>query len=326
MSEKAKTSILREELPRYFLLIATILVFLLFGIMQPKFFNLRNIMNILSTASIVGIMSLGMMISLDCGELNFAAGSTASVAAIIVGRLSGEKINGYLLPVVIALVGCIIVGLISSTVAFRLGISSFIATLGVSKLTDGVTKFLCDNKSFRSKKWPESFSTLGQGKIGPVPVALIVFLLIAVVMWIFMERSRTGKYVTACGTNQTSCRQVGINVTRIKFIAFAISSILCGFSGIVYVSQMNTVSLLAGSDMLMNAIAAAILGATFLKPGKFNVPGTVLSVILLTAIQNGVISIGAPSPAKSLIQGVILIIAIGIIALIRKGGLPNVSI
>lgn len=326
METKKSKNLLKEELPRVILLLATLIVFVFFGIVQPKFFNLGNIFNILQTASIVGVMSLGVMISLSCGELNFAAGSTAAIAATIVGKLAGDKIDGMVIPIIIALLACLLISFVSAVAAFRVGIPSFIATLGVSRIIDGLCKLFSGNKTIFSKTWPDTFTYLGQGRIGVVPVSIVMFIVILLIVWLLMEKTSTGKYIEAIGTNSISCQQVGINVTRMKFIAFAISSILCGFSGIMFVSKMNSVGVLAGSDMLMNAIASAILGATFLRIGRFNVWGSALSVILLTAIQNGVVSIGAPSPVKSLVQGIILIVAVGIIALVRKGGLPNVSI
>lgn len=110
-----------------------------------------------------------------------------------------------------------------------------------------------------------------------------------------------------------------------KIIAFVICSVVCGFSGIMASSKTANVMNTLGSSLMMDAMAAAMMGATFLRPGRFNIPGTVVAALLTSIISNGIIFMGAPDFLKDMISGVILIIAVGYIAMTRKEGLPSVK-
>ena len=112
---------------------------------------------------------------------------------------------------------------------------------------------------------------------------------------------------------------------RIKIIAFVICSLVCGFSGILSCSKTVNVMATSGSSIMMDAMAAAMLGATFLRPGRFNIQGTVVAALLTAIITNGIIFCGYPDYIKDIINGIILIIAVGYIAMTRKEGLPSVK-
>ena len=129
----------------------------------------------------------------------------------------------------------------------------------------------------------------------------------------------------AVGNNQTCCRQVGINVRKIKIIAFIICSLVCGFAGIMAASKTSNVMSTLGSGIMMDAMASAMLGATFLRPGRYNIQGTVVAALLTAIISNGITFCGYPDYIQNIVNGIILLIAVGYIAMTRKEGLPSVK-
>ena len=131
--------------------------------------------------------------------------------------------------------------------------------------------------------------------------------------------------IQAVGNNPNCCKQVGINVRRIKIIAFIMCSVVCGFAGILSASKTNNVMFTLGSGIMMDAMASAMLGATFLRPGRYNIQGTVVAALLTAIISNGITFSGYPDYIKDIINGIILIIAVGYIAMTRKEGLPSVK-
>lgn len=322
-SRSTMSVLLKDELPRWLLLIFTIITALVFFILQPAFFNGYNLNNMFTTASIYGVMALGGLMAFGCGELNFGLGSIAAFSGTLVGLLT-DKI-GFGAALAIALFGSVVIGYIMSLFTFDLGLPSFVASLGIGKVFDGVTRFLCDNKSIYSKTWPKAFFFLGQGKLGPINFCIALFVVIAVLMWYITEKTPLGRHIFAVGDNNQACKQVGINVRKIKYTSFILSSFFGGLAGVLYVSQVGYVPVLPGTSMLMYAIAASMLGATFLKPGRFNVPGVILAAFLLSMIQNGIVNLGISSSMTYVVQGVILTVSVSIIALVRKGGLPGVS-
>lgn len=315
-----------QQILSRFLLIAIVLISLIFYTIQPKFLNINNVMDILRTSSIVGIMALGGMYAMAIGEINFAVGGQAMVTACIVGKLMDGVIGNYFIAILVAVIFIILSGFLVSYVVVDLKVPSFIATLALNQLTRGFARLFSGGQPFTSDKWPEIYRFIGQKSVfGIIPNPVVLFLLLAVISLIVTERTRFGRYIFASGTNSTACIQVGIDVRKVKYASFIISSILAAFAGIVHTSVTATVTLTMADDYLTPSLCAIVLGATYYKIGFYNVRGTILSSIMLILIQNGVMSIGAQYYVKDIIQGVILLVSVGIIAMTRKEGLPKVS-
>lgn len=316
--------IMRIEIPKYILIIVCVIAVFVFASIQPKFLKGDNIMSLLTTASISGIMAFAAMLPFACGEVNFAVSSSASLAATIAGLYAGTSI-GYIPALLFGIACGTVVGLLTSFLSFKLRIPSLIASLGVAKLFDGLVEKLADNKTILSNSWPESFTFLGQGKILGISAALFTLLILSIIMIIVTDKTRFGRHIFAIGANKAACKQSGINLTLTKTLTFIVSSALAGLSGIMLSSQVGQVTLLSGNSLMMNAIAAAMLGATCIRPGRFSIQGTLVAILLMSILQNGVICIGAPTQWKTLIQGIVFIFAVGFISMTRKGGLPAVS-
>ena len=281
--------------------------------------------DMLCASALTGTMAIAVVIALASGEMNFAVGSLATIAAVIFGKIL--DIKGMPLPA--ALLGGILVamlfGLIAILLVLKIGVPSFIATLGLSTFTNGIMKYLTNNKIYFSVNWPGSFKFLGQSYFGEIPVLVIVFVIIVAGSWILVDNTKLGRHIFAVGTNKVACRQVGIDNKKIKLIAFMISCALAGFSGILSASRDFNIHPQLGSNMQMDAFAAAMLGATFLRPGQFNIQGTVVAIILMTLIQNGIFSTGSIYASRFFFQGIIFLVAVGFIAMTRKEGLPGVK-
>ncbi len=316
-----------QNLLKYFLLITLILVSVIFGILQPAFYNLSNIMDIMRTASVIGIMALGCMIVMSTGELNWCMGAQFTMAAGIMGRIMAKApAEAYIPAILIALLLTMLTGLLTGVFVIRIGVPSFIASLAMETVMTGVNKLLCDGGTYYAPTWGAYFTVVGRGYLfDVVPLPVFAMILIATVTHFFYEKTTTGRHLCAVGANETASKQVGLNTGRLKYLAFALSALCCGIAGIIQSSISMNVALSAGSELLMPALCTTMLGATFLKPGKYNVPGTAVAAILMILIENGVVSAGGSFYVKNLIQGAICIVAVGIVAMVRTEGLPKVS-
>ena len=321
-----KKSTIGENITKYFLLIADVVLILFFSILAPGFLQLTNLMDILSTAALVGVLGMGASIVMMVGEMNFGIGAEATLTAAILGAILGEgKISVYFVGVLVALLIIGLMGVIDATFGVIIGVPAFIATLAISKINDGFINLLTGGKTLFNMQWPAAFRTFGQARLGPVPVLAIVFVIVAVALWFLVDKTKFGTYIQAIGNNAACCRQVGINVRTIKFIAFVITSLVGGFAGILASSKTGNIQATLGSGIMMDAMAAAMLGATFLRPGRYNIQGTVVAAVLTAIITNGITFCGYPDYIKDIINGIILIIAVGYIAMTRKEGLPSVK-
>jgi len=314
-------------LAKYLLLIVAFAVFGFFSILQPRFATVNNIMNILNSTAITGMMAIGMTIVMATGEMNLAVGAEATIAAAVVGKLlEGPGFNNYFIAVILGLLAAMLVGCLNSFFVVKVGVPSFIATIAMTTFVNGFIKIVTGNRYMYSKHWPKAFKFLGQTKVfGKIPMPVILLVLVALITIVMMDRTRFGRYVNSVGSSPAACKNVGINSKRVVVCCYLICALITGFSGIVLSSEVMTVSPSLGGDVLMSAMAATMMGATFLRPGRYSIQGTVVAALLITIISNGTVSIGAADFVDDLIQGCIILLAVGFISMTQKGGLPSVK-
>lgn len=327
MKSKVFESKLVQDLIRYFLLIVLVLSFAVFGVINHNFFALENVMNILRSVSVTSIMALGMLLIVNTGEINFAIGAQLTLAGAIVGNmLDSMTFHDYWLAVAVAFVA------IELSVAFILvlmlvfHIPSFIATLGTSVILDAAVKYLTGNVTMVSQFWPPAFSMFGQTYLaGVVPLPFVIMVVLAVLVYLFMEKTVPGRNMFSVGANPVAANQMGISVARVKIAAFLACGAFVTLAGVMQASIANSVILTTGDSYLLPVISSSILGATFLTPGKYNVPGTIIASLFAVVVRMGIVSIGAGTYLTDVMQGIILIVSVSLIANIRSEGLPSVS-
>lgn len=327
MQQGASKNFSLKGMTKYLLLIVGAIIFVFFSILQPRFYAVNNIMNIINSATITALMAIGMTIVMETGEMDLAVGAEATIAAAVVGKmLEGPSFNNYFIAVLVGLAVAMLVGLTNAFFVVKVGIPSFIGTIAMTTFVNGFIKIATGNRYMFSNYWPASFTFLGQGKVfGIVPMPVVILLIIAVVTIIIQDRTKFGRYVNSVGVSPAACKNVGINAKRTVVFAYLLCAFISGFCGIVLSSEVKTVSPTLGNDLLMSVFAAVMMGATFLRPGRYNIQGTVVASLLLAIISNGTVSIGAADFVDDLIQGCIILLAVGFISLTHKGGLPSVK-
>lgn len=324
---KIKNSPVLQMLTKWFLLFALVASAFIFGIIQPRFFNTNNIMEMLRTSSVVGIMALGGILCWSTGDSDFAIGSRCSLGAAVAGAMMVVcDPSLYPVAIVLAVMAGLLSGWLTGVCVVNIGIPSFIATLGISEVINGFVKIMTNDTTLYSANWGSTFIAMGQGYVfGIIPIPVVIFLVLSVIVMVFLLHTRTGHYIYAIGANKTASLQVGVPVNRIKRLAFTLCGGLSAFAGVILASQINSVKLTMGTDLKMPAIVTTILSAAFLTPGRYNVPGAIVAAVLMTMVQNGVITCGGSFYTKDVIQGVILLVALAFIAVVREDGLPDVT-
>lgn len=307
------------EISKYFLLIAVILVGALFGIIEPSFLKVGNLLALLNSTVVLGIMGIGLTFVMTTGSINFSSGSELTLGAVFMGViLATDVVNSYIVAFILTMILVIILGLINGLITVKVGIPAFIETLGMQTLLLGVAKFLTNGGNIYSAKWPDCFTTLGQSFVGVVPLSVIIFIVIGIVSWFIAEKTVLGKNLYAVGVNPKACEHVGISVSKYKILGFIMCAVFTGFAGIMQGSMLNGATPYYGSELLLSALSTVFLGATFWKVGVNNVLGTMVAAILLSEITNGMTMIGAPTFAENTVQGLILLFAVALISVITK--------
>lgn len=312
---------------KWMLLIAIFVLAGIYAVVNPQFLTFTNIMDILRTSSIYGLMGIGMTLALAIGEINFTMGNICSLTGgIVAAVMMTWPDQMYPVAVVLALGVSVLIGVVISYFVVDLGVPSFIATLAMQQVVNAAVRYVMHDSSLYSNNWGKSFTFLGQTMLfGKIPLLVIIFAAFTAWIYILYHKTRTGRYFFAVGSNPTACHQVGVNIRKTKYLALILSCLCAGIAGVLYTSLANGTFISMGSDLQTPATSIAILGATFLTPGKFNIPGTIVATILIIFIQNGTVTTGGAYYTKDIMQGLILVFAVAMIALIRKEGLPKVS-
>lgn len=319
MNEIRKTKPVIEKLSAYWLLLFTGLLCAVFGFMEPSFATVNNILDIMRSSAIFCIASVGVCMVMITGEIDFSCGMELTAAACTVGLvLDSVTFHNYYLAVLLALAVCALFGLINGFLNVKVGIPGFLATMGTSLATQGIFKGFLNSTTLHSTKWPAVFTRLGQGRLGSIPYAAILMLVIVVVFFVITEHTPFGKRLYAVGANMKGCQYVGINSSSVKIIAFVLSAVLCGVAGLINASQLNSVSPYLGDSLIINVLTCLMLGAAVYKIGTFNIPGTLLGALLVSIINNGLTLLGAGTATKFITQGIVMLSAVTLVTVIRK--------
>jgi ribose/xylose/arabinose/galactoside ABC-type transport system permease subunit len=307
---------------KYFLLFLVIAVAVGFGIAEPRFFRSGNLMEVMRSSVTLSIMAIGLCFVFSVGEIDFAAAYEMAMGAVVIGKIMHQPAFRHLYPLAIVLTLLIMacVGLANAFLVIKIKMPAFIATLGMSTMLSGVCKNLTGGGNYVSVNWPPIFTYLGQKfTFGIIPNPIWVLLICAILAYIILAKLRIGRYFYAVGNNPEAAAHVGINVRRTKALGFVLCTMFISTAGIVSASTIRMVSPSMGNESMLGAISALMLGATFLRPGVFNIPGAVLGGVLLAIIQNGLVMINASYWLKDVVQATILLFSVGFISFMGAG-------
>ena len=315
MKKKSVSRILQS----YLLLIAAFVVGIVFGLVENSFFRPTNLVEIVRAAAIIGMMGLGETVVQSAGEMDFAVGAETSFGAVMIAIMMTQLNLNFFVAFILTMMLVILVGALNSIIVVKVGIPSFVATLGMNTFINGINKYLTGGGTYYSTHWPEGFSVLGKSSLfNAIPMPAVLFVICSLIVWVFLSKTRTGRYIYAVGANPNASKNVGIDVGKHKMIAFIVCSVCGGFAGMVQCSILNAATPTAGDSNFLKALSTCMLGATFLTPGVYNIPGTFVGAIMLGIIDNGLTMVGASYFMKDIINGLVLILAVGMVSLSQK--------
>jgi ribose/xylose/arabinose/galactoside ABC-type transport system permease subunit len=305
---------------KYGLAFVALLSMLVFTIMEPRFIGISNLFNIVTAASTIGITAMGLCLVMSSGEIDFAVGQELTIAAVFMGLLMDKRIiSSYPLAVLAALLLMVGFGLVNAFLHIVIGIPAFIATMGTSFIALGFAYLITNGLWINSQRWPDSFTVIGQGfMFGKIPIMVVVLIVITAIIWIYTELTNNGKKMYAVGSNTNACNYIGIDQRKEKLKGFIIGAVLCGIAGIMLSSQMNRTGATMGESSLVTSLTAIMLGATFLRPGVFNIPGTLLGAIIISILNNGFTMVSAPTYTRNLALGLVMLISVTLVTVIRR--------
>jgi ribose/xylose/arabinose/galactoside ABC-type transport system permease subunit len=307
-------------LARFAPLLFLIILMLIFALIEPRFMSSVNLFNVMRQVSITGLLAIGMTfviltagIDLSIGSLLAFAGLVA--AAVAKGGLSdrftvSEEAIGYGWP--LAALAAIAVGVIGGWLQgiaiTRLKVPPFVVTLGGMSAFRGAALLFAAGGPISG--FDPGFAWWGQGKIGPVPVPVIIFLVAAVIAHIVLSHTRYGRRVYAVGGNPEAARLSGLNVNWIICSVYVIMGFFAGLCAFVLAARLNSAEAVAGTGYELTVIASVVIGGTSLFGGVGTIFGTVIGSLLIGVLLNGLVILNVSSYIQQIIIGVIIVLAV----------------
>ncbi|MCL5985567.1 MAG: ABC transporter permease [Actinobacteria bacterium] len=274
---------------------------------EQVFFTTKNLFNILLQSSLIGIAAIGCTTIIVAGEIDLSIGSLQAVvglAAVFFANLTGSMWVGLLAGLMVGF----IVGSINSFIVLKMKVNSLIATLAMMIALRGLVYVITGGKSIQlAVKW---LNWLGTGYISIVPVPVIIIFVLYAVFYFILSKTPFGRYIYAVGGNRRATLLAGINANKIKFAAFIISGILAAIAGVVLAARLNSSQPRSAAGFELNVIAATIFGGTSLSGGRGNLIGTILGVITLGVLLDGLIIFDVNPFYQEIVRGIILILAV----------------
>lgn len=308
---RARTGLRTFDWRQYVVYFGFVLIFIVFSVTlsDSGFLTVNNLLNIVRQTAVISVMAVAVTFVIACAEIDLSVGAVAGLASVTAAM--GIASFGLLPGVVIGLLTGLIVGLINGTLVTRVGIPSFLVTLGMLGIATGTAMWITDTAPIPILN--STFNNIfGSGQIGPIPSLFIWTLVAFIVGHIVLTRTTYGRKVLATGGNEMAARFSGINTARIKLIALTTSSVVAALAGMLYAGRLQSGRFQWGQGDELSVIAAVILGGTSLFGGMGTVVGTIIGSLMIGLINNGLILLGLEYSQQLIVRGVIIILAVAL--------------
>lgn len=284
-----------------------VLIFAAFSILSPYFLQTRNLMSIGSNMSVMGLMAIAGTPLIVAGGLDLSVAAIAGLSGVIVSLLYGADMNIWLACAIAVAIASVLGGF-NGYLVTKLRLNPLIVTLGTMSIYGGTALVLTGGLS--KPLIVTGFNWLGSGRFLGVPVPLIIMIAFGIICWWIMSRTRFGREIYAAGGNPDASRIMGINVDRVQVILYISSAIVGALAGIILAAMLGAAAPTAAGSQLLTVIAAIILGGTSLFGGRGSVWGTILAVLILGTLNNGLTLLDVSSFWQEITRGAVLITAV----------------
>ncbi|MCW2608710.1 MAG: putative ribose transport system permease protein [Frankiales bacterium] len=299
------------------LLLASLVAYATWSKTGDVFTQAANFQNIAGSQSVLGVLTLGLLIPMISGNLDLSIGSTAGLASIAAAGAYADAGVPLIVGVLFGIGVGALVGLLNGIVVTKFGIDSFIVTLGTASLILGLVNWYSEGSSI-IEGIPQSVITFGGGLTLGIPNLFYVMVVVAIGVYYLLEQTPYGRNLHAIGSNKAASRLVGIRVERDTCLAFVLSGTFAGVAGVMVLAQQGAGNPQVGQSFTLTAIAAAFLGAASFKLGKLNVPGSLVAIFFLAVNITGLTFAGVATWISDVFTGLSLVLAVAFAGLLSR--------
>lgn len=299
---------------RYGLLLSFVLLCLALTLASDRFLTPDNLINILRQSAINGIISIGMMLVILTRGIDLSVGSMLALATIMTADQLQNGVDA--LP---ALIFCLIVGaalgLLNGLMVSVMRIPPFIATLGMMTFARGLALVYSGGQPITGLG--DEFRTIGTGFVGPVPMPVVVAALIFIGGYVLLNHTPLGRHIFGLGDNEQAAYLSGLPTRRITTFVYVLAGSLSALAGSILIARLNSAQPTAGVGFEFDAIAAVVVGGTSFDGGEGTVLGTLIGVLIIGVLNNGLNLLNVPSFYQGVVQGAVIALALLLHRLIR---------
>lgn len=305
-----------------FILLAAMVVS--FTIAQPAFINLSNLMSILQAVSVVAVLGAGVTVTLAVGGFDLSIGAIAASAVMAASYcMIVWGLSAFATVPLVLLFGAL-VGLVNAFLIVRLKVPDLLATLAIMFLLTGLQLIptagrsispglILPDGSVATGKYDPLFLLIGRSSLfGTVPLPVVIMVVVALLLFVLTERTRIGRLLFATGGNELATRLAGASTDRLKTLAYVISGMLASLGGIVVAGRVGRGDVSSGASLLMDAVAAALIGFAVLGLRRPNVFGTIVGAVFVGILLNGLTMLNAPYYTQDFVKGAVLVGALAL--------------
>ncbi|MES1040686.1 MULTISPECIES: ABC transporter permease [Peribacillus] len=290
-------------------LLALVLLFIVITVLNPSFMEPNNILNLLRQTSINALIAFGMTFIILTGGIDLSVGSILALSSAL---MAGMMVSG-LDPILAILIGILlgaIMGVINGILVSKGKMAPFIVTLATMTIFRGLTLVYTDGKPITGIGDSVMFQMLGRGYFLGVPVPAVVMVIAFFILWFLLHKTSFGRKTYAIGGNERASRISGIKVDRVKVAIYGLAGTMAAIAGAILTSRLNSAQPTAGQSYEMDAIAAVVLGGTSLSGGKGRLFGTLVGVLIIGTLNNGMNLLGVSSFYQQVVKGAVILIAV----------------
>lgn len=297
-------------------LASLVVLILFFTFSSSNFFQFSNIVGILLSTAVIGVLALGSTFVIITGGIDLSVGTVMTLS----GVMTGVCITFWGLPVPVGILGGILTGalcgLLSGTAVAKMKIPPFIATLAMMMIAKGLALIISGAKPVYFND-AESFTEVSQGSVLgwlipglDIPNAVVIFFIAAVVGYLILSKTIIGRYNFALGSNEEATRLSGVNVGFWKIVIYTLTGAFTGLAGVMMASRLNSANPALGAGYELEAIAAVVIGGTSLSGGKGTIIGTVIGALIMSVLTNGLRILSVPQEWQTVVVGFVIILAV----------------
>ncbi len=288
----------------YIVLFTVLAMIIVFGILNPNFLKITNIINISRQISVFSLIAIGQAIVLISGGFDLSVGAIVGLSACMIAALIGPY--SVFLAILITLTIGFGVGAINGLLVSKGKMNPFLATLAMMTIIRGMVLLWTKGAPIFTEM-PDSFTFFGRGYIGGIPVQVIFVAIIALVFHLIISRNLFGRYIYAIGGNEEASRISGIKVDNIRIYTFGITGLLSSIGGILLTARLNSGQPMAGQGYELESIAMAVIGGISLSGGEGSILGCIIGVLFMGVLKNGLNLLNVSSFLQEVITGLIII-------------------